>query len=135
MAEKPTAAFVLSLIGGIFILLGGALIAAIAGIAGGIFSMVGFGDFGLGLAIVGALGLVFGLIIIIGGVMMYMKPQQHVMWGAIVLILAIVSIPFSLAGFIIGFILALVGGILGLVFKPQAPMAAPYAPPMAPPPQ
>lgn len=135
MAEKPTAAFVLSLIGGIFILLGGALIAAIAGTLGGVFSMLGFGDFGLGLALVGTLGLVFGLIIIIGGVMMYMKPQQHVMWGAIVLILAIVSIPFSLAGFVIGFILALVGGILGLVFKPQAPMAAPYAPPMAPPPQ
>ncbi len=135
MAEKPTAAFVLSLIGGIFILLGGALIAAIAGMFSGAFSMLGFGDFGLGVALLGSLGLIFGLIIIIGGVMMYVRPQQHVMWGVIVLVLSIVSIPFSLAGFIIGFILALVGGILGLVFKPQAPMAAPYAPPMAPPPQ
>lgn len=135
MAEKPTAAFVLSLIGGIFILLGGALIAALAATFGGLFNLVGLGDFGLGVALLGSLGLVFGLIIIIGGVMMYMKPQQHVMWGAIVLILSIVSFPFSIGGFFIGFILALIGGILGLVFKPSQPMAAPYAPPMAPPPQ
>lgn len=135
MAEKPTAAFVLSLIGGIFILLGGALVAIVFSTIGGLLGGLGFGDFGMGMTIVGVLGLVFGLIIIVGGVMMYMKPQQHVMWGVIVLILAIVSIPFSLAGFVIGFILALVGGILGLVFKPQPVMAAPYAPPMAPPPQ
>lgn len=135
MAEKPTAAFVLSLIGGIFILLGGALIAILAASFGGLMSVVGFGDFGLGVALLGSLGLIFGLIIIVGGVMMYMKPEQHVMWGVIVLVLSIVSIPFSIAGFFIGFILALVGGILGLVFKPSQPMAAPYAPPMAPPPQ
>ncbi len=135
MAEKPTAAFVLSLIGGIFILLGGALIAALAATLGGMLNLLGMGDFGMGMALLGSLGLVFGLIIIIGGVMMYMKPEQHVMWGAIVLILAIVSIPFSIAGFVIGFILALVGGILGLVFTPSMPLAAPYAPPMAPPPQ
>lgn len=135
MAEKPTAAFVLSLIGGIFILLGGAIVAAIAATFGGFLSMLGFGDFGLGLAMVGTLGVIFGLLVIIGGVMMYMRPQQHVMWGVLVLILAIVSIPFSLVGLLIGFILALIGGILGIVFKPSAPMAAPYAPPMAPPPQ
>ena len=136
MAEKPTAAFVLSLIGGIFILLGGAFIAAVAGILSGLFAMAGFGDFGLGLTMVGVLGILIGLIIIVGGVMMYMKPQQHVVWGVLVLILALVSIPFSVAGgFVIGFILALIGGILGLVFKPSMPMAAPYAPPMAPPPQ
>jgi len=123
------------LIGGIFILLGGALIAALAATFGGLFNLLGMGDFGLGVALLGSLGLVFGLIVIIGGVMLYLKPQQHVMWGAIVLIFAIVSIPFSIAGFLIGFILALIGGILGLVFKPTAPMAAPYAPPMAPPPQ
>jgi hypothetical protein len=131
VAEKPTAAFVLSLIGGIFILLGGLLWIAI----GSFIGALGFGDFGLGPALLGAIGVIFALIIIIGGVMMYMKPQQHVMWGVIVLVLTIVSVPFSFIGLIIGFILGLVGGILGIVFHPSAPMAAPYAPPMAPPPQ
>lgn len=130
MAEKPTAAFVLSLIGGIFIILGALLWIAV----GSLLSFLAL-NIGLGASMMGVLGLVFGLIVIVGGVMMYMKPDQHVMWGAIVLILAIVSIPFSFAGLLIGFILALVGGILGLVFKPSMPMAAPYAPPPMAPPQ
>ncbi len=135
MAEKPTAAFVLSLIGGIFILLVGALIAAVFATLGGLLGGFGLGDFGLGMALLGTVGLIVGLIIIIAAALLYMKPEQHVMWGVLILILSIVSIPFAFGGFIIGFILALVGGILGIVFKPQAPMAAPYAPPMAPPPQ
>ncbi len=131
MAEKPTAAFVLSLIGGIFVILG-ALLWIVLGPFLALFSL----DLGLGAAMMGAVGLIMGLIIIVGGVMMYVKPEQHVIWGVLVLLLAIVSIPFSFAGAVIGFILTLVGGILGLVFKPSMPMAAPYgAPPMAPPPQ
>lgn len=129
MAEKPTAAFVLSLIGGIFGLLG-----ALVWLALGAF-LAFFPTFGLGVTLLGVIGVLFSIIMMLGGVMMYTKPEQHVMWGAIVLIMSIVSIPFTFAGLIIGFILGLVGGILGLVFKPQAPMAAPYAPPMAPPPQ
>ncbi len=129
MAEKPTAAFVLSLIGGIFVILGGLLWVSI----GSVLSFLSL-DIGLNATVMGVIGLIFGLIMIVGGVMMYVKPPQHVMWGAIVLILTIVSIPFSFAGIVIGFILALIGGILGLVFKPSQPMAAPYAPPMAPPP-
>ena len=132
MAEKPTAAFVLSLIGGIFGILG----AIVWLIVGAIFAL--FPTFGLGASLLGVIGLVFSIIVILGGVMMYVKPEQHVMWGVIVLILTIVSIPFTFAGAIIGFILGLIGGILGIVFKPTPamPAAAPYAPPpMAPPPQ
>ncbi len=134
MAEKPTAAFVLSLIGGIFILLGGILTAVIMSAVGGAFAGLGMGDFGLGLALLGGLGVVFAIIIIVGAIMLYMKPESHVMWGVIILVLSIISLPFTALGLIIGFILGLVGGILGIVFKPSMPMAAPYAPPMAPPP-
>ena len=131
MAEKPTAAFVLSLIGGIFVILGALLWVSI----GSVLAFLSL-DIGLNATMMGVVGLIFGLIMIVGGVMMYVRPPQHVMWGAIVLILAIVSIPFSFAGLLIGFILGLVGGILGLVFKPAPAMPAAYAPPpMAPPPQ
>ncbi len=131
MAEKPTAAFVLSLIGGIFLILG----ALVWFVVGALFAF--FPTLGLGFATLGAIGLVLAIIVILGGVMMYVKPEQHVAWGAIVLILSFVSIPFTFAGIIIGFILTLVGGILGLVFKPTPMMpAAAYAPPpMAPPPR
>ncbi len=131
MAERPTAAFVLSLIGGIFLILG----AMLWFVAAALFSF--FPTLGLGFAALGTIGLVLALIVIIGGVMMYMKPEQHTAWGVIVLILSFVSIPFCIAGIGIGFLLALVGGILGLVFKPtpMMPVAAYAPPPMAPPPQ
>ncbi len=137
MAEKPTAAFVLSLIGGIFILLGGILTAVVLAAIGGILGGLGFTFMGLGLEMMGILGVVLSLILIIAAVMMYVKPQQHAIWGALVLVMAIISFPFTaFGGVIIGFILALVGSILGIVFKPSPPMVAPYgAPPMAPPPQ
>ncbi len=131
MAEKPTAAFVLSLIGGIFLILG----ALVWFVVGALFAF--FPTLGLGFATLGAIGVVLAIIVILGGVMMYAKPEQHVAWGAIVLILSFVSIPFTFAGIIIGFILTLVGGILGLVFKPtpMMPVAAYAPPPMAPPPR
>jgi len=117
LAEKPTAAFVLSLIGGIFMLLGGIL--ATVG-----FSFA-FGGVG---AIVGIVGLVFGLIVILGSVMFYQKPESHTMWGVIILILAIIDLP-GFWGFGIGSLLALIGAILALVYKPQmAPSMMPGQP-------
>src|SRR5439155_18503695 len=108
--EKPTAAFVLSLIGGIFILLDGILL-AVVGSAIAIGGLAGSGTAGGIVSAIGAIGVIFGLIIIIGGVMMYQKPQSHTMWGVIVLILSLISI-ITGGGFIIGLILGLIGGLL-----------------------
>jgi len=69
--EKPTAAFVLSLIGGIFILLGGLLVAAI----GGIFFL------GLGILIAG-LGLTCGILVLVGAVMLYVNSEKSKTWGS-----------------------------------------------------
>ena len=107
MADKPTAAFVLSLIGGIFLLLGGVL-AAVG------FSFV-FGGLG---ALFGIVGVIFGLIVILGAVMLYQKPQSPTMWGVVILILSIIAFP-SLWGFGIGSLLAFIGAILALVYKPS----------------
>ena len=106
MADKPTAAFVLSLIGGIFMLLGG------------ILATVGF-SFVLGGAgaLIGIVGVVFGLIVIIGGVMLYQNAASHTMWGVIILVLAIIDFP-GVWGFGIGSLLAFIGAILALVYKP-----------------
>lgn len=108
--DKPTAAFVLSLIAGILILLNGLLIAVLGALVAVFF-------FGLGL-VLAALGLGFGILVLLGAVMMYYKPSQHVTWGVVVLVFSIVSI-FIGGGFIIGLILGLVGGILALVWKPE----------------
>lgn len=120
----PTAGFVLSLIGGIFVLLAGIALAVIG-------SFLSF--FIGGLAGIFFIGLVVGLIIIILSVMLYVRPQMKTIWGILIIILAIVSLPTALGGFFIGFILALIGGILAITYKaPQAPPMV--APPMAQPP-
>src|SRR2546426_11214966 len=108
---------VLSLIGGIFILLGG-LVFAFAGSLISSLNVTGTGNAGDIVTVLGILGLIFGLVIIVGSFMMYSKPTSHTMWGVIILVLSLVSWVTSLGGFVIGFLLALIGGILGIVFKP-----------------
>ncbi len=93
----PRIEFVLSLIGGIFVFTGGLL----------------SGDKGF-------LGVIFGVLIILAAFMMYVRPKQHVIWGILVLVFAILIMFVSSGGFIIGFILAFAGGILEALRKPTA---------------
>lgn len=138
--EKPTAAFVLGLIGGVLILLEGLLLVIAASVASSFGSFpgmpvaTGFLE-GLLMAIA-AIVLIFALVVILSSVMLYMRPDGHVAWGVILLLFSIISLIFA-GGFYIGGILGLVGGILGIVFRPspQMPMAPYMPPPMAPPPQ
>ena len=123
MGDKPTAALVLSLLGGIFVLIGGLFQAFIGdlisslGVATGATNATGVGST---IGILGIVGIVFGIVMILGGVMMYARPKTHVMWGVIVLILSIISFATSsFGGFFIGFLLGLIGAILGLTFKPS----------------
>ncbi len=117
MADKPTAAFVLSLIGGILIILGG--VAFAIG-----FSFV-FGSAG---AVFGVIGVIMGLIVLLGAIMLYQKPQSHTMWGVIILVLSIIAFPAAW-GFGIGSLLAFIGAILALVYKPSI-AAGTMPPPM-----
>lgn len=116
----PTAAFILSLIGGIFILLGGIYTAAITAIVGSAFFAFfpGFAALLIGLAVV---ALLFGLIIIFGAIQMKHHPESAKTWGIIVLVLALLSW-LGGGGFFIGFLLALIGGILAIIWHPPAPM-------------
>jgi len=131
LAEKPTAAFVLSLIGGILILLGG-IYGAIIGIIGGaaISIVPGFGWLSGLIIALGILGLIFGIIVILGAVMINSGERGKVRTGSIlVLIFSILSLFVGgTGGFIIGFILSLIGSILGLTWKPSE-----EAPPPPPP--
>lgn len=130
MAEKPTAAFILSLIGGIVYLLTGLIIAAASTFIGSLASFGGLGMVGVAVAAVGAVGIISGIIMVVGSVMMNSSERSKVRTGAIlVLVLAIIGAIFTVGGFVIGFILALIGSILGLTWKPAASMPPPPAPP------
>jgi len=128
MGDKPTAAMVLSLIGGLFVIFGGAAL-AFAGSIIGSFNVTGAASASNTVLALGIVGVIMGIIMVVGGFMMYSKPTSAKMWGVIVLILAIISWVTAIGGFFIGFLLGLIGGILALTFKPtMAPGAMP--PPM-----
>ncbi|MGA8091283.1 MAG: DUF6114 domain-containing protein, partial [Thermoplasmata archaeon] len=71
--------------------------------------------------IIGGVEILSGLIIMIAGILLYVNPQQHTMFGVLVLVFSIVSL-VGLGGLLIGFILALIGGILGIAHKPTPPV-------------
>ncbi|MFY9716951.1 MAG: DUF6114 domain-containing protein [Thermoplasmata archaeon] len=114
--EKPTAAFVLSLIGGIFILLWGLVLAAL-GVAAENETL---GLYGGGAIWLGVIEAILGLLVIIFGVLLYVLPEHHVVLGVFVLLCSIFSL-IGLGGLLIGFILGLIGGVLGIVHKPTPP--------------
>jgi len=128
--ERPTAAFVLSLIGGIFILLDGGMMSMLGYGFRGMMSSYGgwgygmmrpgFGMMGLAFGVMGILGLVFGVIVIISAIMLNSKPQEHTTWGTLIVIFSVLSIVGSaMGGFGIGLVLGLVGGVLAITWKPS----------------
>jgi hypothetical protein len=133
--EKPTAAFVLSLVAGIFILLGGGMMSMLGsfmgqygfgmmGGYGGFGGMMGYGRYPFGVmgaafGVLGVLGLVFGVIVIISALMLNKKPAEHSPWGTVIVVFSVLSIFGSaMGGFGVGLILGLIGGILGITWKP-----------------
>jgi len=95
--NKPTASFVLSLIGAVF----GLLLSSVA---------IGLGESIPGLNVLGLWILICSIIIAISAAKLNSDPWEHTRWGAITLIFSIIS--FNL--------LALIGGILALAYKPIA---------------
>jgi len=132
LGEEPTAAWILSLIGGILGLiislayLGMALaaIGAVAAEAGVAIPM--FGVAGTAAIALCGWGIIAHIIIIIGAFKIKSGDPSSVRTGGILVLI------FSILG---GFnILALIGGILALVWKPPRKRVAEAAPPAPPPP-
>jgi len=108
--EVPTAAFILSLVGGIIVLLVGIII-TIAG-AALTFFLLGLGG------LLGLPGVLWGILMIVCAVMMRSRPEQHVMWGSLVVVFSALSWFGAWGGLVVGFLLGVIGGILGIVWKP-----------------
>ena len=130
--EKPTAAFILSLVAGVFILLGGGVMAMIGSWMGnygygmmgryagwGGMMGTGYGMMGFGFGAMGVLGLIFGAIVIISALMLNSKPEQHSTWGSLIVLFSVLSIFGSaMGGFGVGLVLGLIGGVLAITWKP-----------------
>ncbi|MCI4337240.1 MAG: DUF6114 domain-containing protein, partial [Thermoplasmata archaeon] len=93
----PRAGAILSFIGGIFILLGGLLEAAVGAILSAFFGSAGHILF---------VGLPIALLILALSVLLFVLPRLHVAWGILIVVLAFLSLPFDFfGGFVIGFLL------------------------------
>lgn len=107
------------MVGGLVFLVVGAII-GIGGAVAAVFSVwPGLAVAGLvaGLIIVGVLTLVFGYLL-------RHQPELGLVWGILLVVIALVSLPLAFGGFVIGFLLTLVGGILAVTGK-LAPVVAP----------
>ncbi|MCK5625943.1 hypothetical protein KAI11_03715 [Candidatus Bathyarchaeota archaeon] len=131
--ERPQVAFILSLIGGILILLGGGVSSmwfmlgglGMGGMMGGFGGMMGgfqgmMGSLGVPLGFISGfflIGLVSGVLVTIGAVMLNAHPSEHMAWGIIILVFSVISL-LGMGGFVVGAILGIVGGTLSLSWKP-----------------
>ena len=129
MAEKPTAAFVLSLIGAIFIIIGALGNLVLASIISSYIGFLDFGAFGGAIMVMAVLGMVWGILVLVGAIMINSADTNKVRIGAIlVLIFSILSWVGAYGGLFIGFLLGLIGSILALTWKPSRY----YSPPPPP---
>lgn len=131
---RPVAGFVLSLMAGVLILVGGvAMLDYPSGPSGGMMghydSMMGsyggnmmvgyygmvqsFGGWFYGFAII---GIIAGVLVLFSAIMMYDRPRQVATWGAVILVFSVVSF-FDAGGFFVGAALGIVGGILALTWR------------------
>jgi len=132
VGEKPVAPFILSLIAGIFILLGDVVMStftfgvvgmmgSMGGMAGMMSGMYGGMSMGMMLGFVPALmvvGLASGVMVLLGSVMLYTRRSESQLWGAMILAFSVVSIFGGMGGFLVGLVLGVAGGILALTWRP-----------------
>jgi hypothetical protein len=133
-SEQPTVAFVLSLLAGLWMLgMGGMMDGFGWGMMGGGRGL-GYGQgmgqwegmqgwmWGRGMQAFGLrwpwFGLLAGIVVIIGAVMMYTKPQQHRSWGIVILVLSALDFLLGMGG-VLAATLGVVGGALALSGEKQ----------------
>ncbi|MCI4349024.1 MAG: DUF6114 domain-containing protein [Thermoplasmata archaeon] len=132
---RPIAAFVLSVLSGIWVIVGGLfeLLILSYNTYGGSGSCpsggcpptpYGYADY----VLPGLVGVILGLLILVLGVLLYLEPRHHTVFGALILVFAVGSLVSLFGGFFLGFILGLIGGILAITWRPY-----PFAPAALPP--
>ncbi|MGD0329879.1 MAG: DUF6114 domain-containing protein [Nitrososphaeria archaeon] len=121
--NRPTLAAILSLIGGILMVLSGAVFSMFGftgfGMMGGYRGMMGGFGFPFGSMVgLSLIGLMSGVLVIIAAVMLDTRPSEHTIWGIIVLVFSIISF-LGMGGFFVGAILGIIGGAFALSWRPS----------------
>ena len=126
-------AFILALIGGLIVLLYSLFSIVAFGIYGPYWNgtggwmggmMGGFHDF-MGIyggsyeffAVLTIIGLVCGILIVASAALLRARPQEHGLWGTLIIVFSAISF-VGMGGFFIGAVLGIIGGVLAIVYRP-----------------
>jgi hypothetical protein len=120
LSEKAAKAFNLSLIAGILIIINAVLLGVAAKWFPGIVPTLpgSSGNDTTFLIDLAAVGLIFGILVLLGALMLNFRPVNKRVWGVIIILFSITSI-ITGGGLIIGFIIGIIGGKLALSRKPE----------------
>jgi len=127
----PKTASVLALVGGMIIILGGAIFIGVAAYVipnlnlSNVTVPQGMNPASLPglisgvLTVMGTFGLVCGAIVLVSATMLLAKVGQRRIWGILILVFSVLSF-IGLGGFVLGAVLGITGGILALRWKPSS---------------
>jgi hypothetical protein len=120
--EPPTAAFILSLLGGLWMLASGGMMGGFGwggmmggwqGMHGWMWGRSGIRGFGLWWP---WYGMVAGIAVLVGAIMLYVKREQRRRWGMVILLASASYLVFGMMGLAAG-TLGVIGGVLALTTK------------------
>ena len=119
-SEKPTKAFMLSLIAGILIVSNAALLGIAARWFPGVIPTLPGSSVNDTTVLyrLTAVGLIVGVLVLLSAIMLRIKPANKKTWGIMIVVFSIPSVVTG-GGFIIGFILGIIGGASVLSRKPN----------------
>jgi len=113
--ERPVAAFVLSLLAGLWMLFAGGMVFG-SGWPGPMGGMMGAGGWmwghGIGMGWPW-FGVLAGIIVLIGAAMLYAQPGQGQAWGILILIASALNLFIGIGG-LLASLLGIIGGALAL---------------------
>lgn len=122
MQERPLTAFILSLLGSLFVIMG-TIIGYLFYATNVYYPYPG----GLTLAFTWV-ALIIGVMMLLASMLLYLRPELHVAWGVIILVFSVgsfTSVFATTAGFglgVLGMVLGIVGGALAIVWRPGVAM-------------
>ena len=135
MSEKQglTLAFVISLVGGLIVLVfrlvnlvwfgsgtpsWGGFGNTMSGMMGGYHNFMGsYGSSSSFFTAISVVSFVCGVIVLMSALVLRIHPQEHVMWGIVIIVFSAVSF-VGMGGYFVGAAFGIIGGAIALTYKP-----------------
>jgi len=117
LEERPLTAFILSLLGSMFVIVG-----TVLGYV--LYSSSPYASIGELTSILASVSVAFGVLMLTMAVLLYLRPALHVAWGVTILVLASASITSVFSGYggfglgVVGMVLGIVGGAIAIAWHP-----------------